>query len=47
MNNIFRFTVDATLGNGMHEKQCAATCTKIRRNEQNLGLHIFSVYPIF
>ena len=36
MNDILNITDDATLKHGMGEKKCAETCTKMRKNEQNL-----------
>ena len=42
MNYILIITVDVTLYHCTYEKQSAVTCTKMRRNEQNLGLHIIN-----
>ena len=47
MNDILSIKVDGTIEHGMHAKKCAATCTKTRRNERDLGLHIINGYPIF
>ena len=47
MHDILSITVEATLEQVMHAKTCAATSTKIIRNELKLGLRIISVCPIF
>ena len=43
MNDILSIKVDATLDHGTREKKCAETCSKMRRNEWNLGLQIINV----
>ena len=47
MNNILSITLDATIVHGTHAKKCVAACTKIYKNEWNLGLHIIKVQENF
>ena len=46
MNNILSIKVDTILKHGTHAKKCAETCTEMRRNEGNLGLHILMIRQI-
>ena len=40
MNHMLIIKVDATINYGTRSKKISGTCTKMRRNEQNIGLHI-------
>ena len=40
MNGILSIEFESTIEHSMCEHNCAATCTKTRRNEKHLGVHI-------
>ena len=47
MKGILSIIVDATHNQSTHVHKCEETFTKISTNEQNLGVNIITVYPIF
>ena len=47
INDILSTTVDSTLEYSTRAKKCKATCTKMRKNEQNLERYIINGCLVF